>query len=219
MSRPYNVIRDQGNIPVPQIEDTDGQGTQTWKGQDNAGYVYLKGQDGDLAVSMEDRDITTFTEFDRAQAVGVAFVSTIKLEIPANSEKYIGLETEDSLIDFGGLVITNNVTHMEVELFEGASYTDGTIQDIISMNRNTSEGEKLVIVNEPTVTSDGNLLLRDGTFGAAGQGGTRSGSKLTNGVAWRLKPNTKYLAKIINESSNDGIFYVSAKYCLCQNEV
>lgn len=39
MPRPYNVLIDQGSIPVPQIETVAGTATEPWKGENNAGFI------------------------------------------------------------------------------------------------------------------------------------------------------------------------------------
>ena len=93
---------------------------------------------------------------------------------------------------------SNNVT---IEFYEEAEYTDGTPLVITNRNYNSTNETAVSQVIAPTVEDNGNLKRSFRLLGISGQGNTRQGGRLGTEQEYVLKPDTKYLVRIVNNDS------------------
>lgn len=85
-------------------------------------------------------------------------------------------------------------------LYEGASATGGTSLPIINRNRTSTITSSGVALGNPTVTSTGNLILKEiltGGVGKKGAGGEAGGDNII------LKGLTNYLFRLTNADTNN----------------
>lgn len=96
--------------------------------------------------------------------------------------------------------VTASSGPMDIEFYEGATTSaSGTAVTPVNYNRNSATTAALACYNGPTVTTPGTLLaymLITGTKHESGSGD--SGGQ----TEWILKPSTKYLAKLTNNSGS-----------------
>ena len=96
--------------------------------------------------------------------------------------------------------ITTTAAPVDVFLYEGATVTaNGTTKTGLNLNRNSATTPTLATYTGPTVTVDGTLLEYVVAPGAKQSGGEGLDPVPTE---WILKPSTKYVFKITNNSGS-----------------
>lgn len=92
---------------------------------------------------------------------------------------------------------------IDIQSYEGATASaDGTVIGSNNTNRNSANTADLVMTSGPTLTGDGTLIHTTWAHPVGtGIGQSAQGiSDVTNGEEWILKPSTKYLIRITNNS-------------------
>jgi hypothetical protein len=98
---------------------------------------------------------------------------------------------------------------IDVQIYEDSTASaDGSPLTSFNTNRNSSNTPLLVFNDAPTITGVGTLMHTTWVVPtAAGIGGSAEGiSGVTSGEEWILKPSTKYLVRVTN-NSGDTIAY------------
>ena len=96
-----------------------------------------------------------------------------------------------------------------VLFYEGATTSnDGTAVVTINRNRNSSNVNGLTVTHTPTVTTNGTLIYED--YIPAGEKSKATGGSDGWGDELVLKPSTKYLLVLTNDSGASAIVSVSA---------
>ena len=100
----------------------------------------------------------------------------------------------------------------EVQLREECTYTGGSAGTAVNLNRNFgAHCTGLTFTINPTVTDEGDVLETMHFFSASRFVPKGVSSR---GISWILKPNTKYILKISNESGGAIIMLADLKFHL-----
>jgi len=94
---------------------------------------------------------------------------------------------------------------IDFEAFEGATTSaDGAALTLQNVNRNSSNTPNIVLTAEPTVTDDGTSIFTLWVPPtSAGVGNSANGVEgIGQGSEWVLKPSTKYLIRLTNNSGS-----------------
>ena len=133
---------------------------------------------------------------------GKIFLAFQTISIAASGTAYAALETGDVPVMANIQSVTLVDGTLTIELFEGADLTTGTPVTINNMNRESSEASTVTLSVAPTVNTEGTKLDHL-SLGSSGIGNTIVTSSLSARLAWRFKPNTKYLLKLTNNGASD----------------
>ena len=208
MTRPYDVEKDQGNIPVPQIETDAGTSTMPWKGRDNAGYVDIK--------EPIERVTEALKQIDTDHAYiheGLFYEAFLQFTLATTDTKYISLETPDTLyIHYRNEKVVSSADKVTVELFEDAvlnATPGGTALTPYNHNRLTTHTSGMTVIDAPTVDTEGTKIAQSFIGGGTGVGGARQGDDTSQANEWVLKRDTTYLIKITNDSTVDNTIQVN----------
>ena len=87
----------------------------------------------------------------------------------------------------------------DVSLFEGCTASCGTSGALNNMDRTSARTPKTTISQAPTVTDTGTEI----TYAMISGTGQSGGQERSPDTHWKLKPNTKYLLRITNNSGNN----------------
>ena len=133
---------------------------------------------------------------------GKIFLLFQQLTVPTSGFVYAALEIGDVPVMANIQSVTLADGLITVELFEEADLTTGTPITANNMNRESSAISSAIFSLAPTVISEGTKLDHL-SIGATTIGNAISISTLGAKLAWRLKPNTKYLLKLSNAEATD----------------
>ena len=106
---------------------------------------------------------------------------------------------------FQRLQITAGEGNVDMLVYEGTTTSaDGTVEGSLNVNRNSTNTASSVLTIAPTVTDEGTLIHTQWVPpSASGVGQSPQGViGETNGEEWVMKPSTKYLIRITNNSGS-----------------
>ena len=96
----------------------------------------------------------------------------------------------------------------EIFTFEGTTTSaDGTSIASINRNRNSANTADLVVTHTPTITADGTEIYHDYIIGGIKNKATGGTDGFSDEII--MKPSTKYLIRVTNDSGADEIVSVS----------
>jgi len=104
---------------------------------------------------------------------------------------------------FQRLQLTTGRGDIDLRVYEGTTTSaDGAAVGTLNVNRNSTNTAGTVLTTGPTITGDGTLIHTQWTPPTAtGVGQSPAGIiGETNGEEWILKPSTKYLIRVTNNS-------------------
>ena len=164
--------------------------------------------------SNTDEELRSWDRFVHARTVvdhehrmihdGFAFHITHRVASLANGAALEGLISvpADSFPHLTGMLFTFGAGDVDIETFEGTTTSaDGTAVTTFNRNRNSSITPAISVFHTPTITADG-TQIHDRLVPPTGNGvGNREGVVSPNlGEEWILKPSTKYLVRVTNNS-------------------
>jgi hypothetical protein len=128
---------------------------------------------------------------------GISFTYSGVASIPSAGHAYFHGKTGDITSHLMGFFVKADSAPITVEFFEAPTITaNGTPQNAVARNRQSSTPPLMQVFANPTVTADGELLLIGKLLGNQH---TVSSSNLEG--EWILKKNTSYTFKITNNSN------------------
>ena len=148
--------------------------------------------------------VTTMEHLHRMGHDGFLFHSSGKVTgmVDANVDEFL-LVTSTLEVNFSRFRLAFERGDIDVEMYEGTTASaDGTPQTVFPTNRNATSSSAAVLNFAPTVTVDG-TLIHTGWLPptAVGVGQSSEGVTTdTSGEEWILKPSTKYLIRLTNNS-------------------
>lgn len=110
--------------------------------------------------------------------------------------------------------ISASADKVDTQIFEGATYTGGTLLGINNKNRNSATVAETVIAKDPTFQTPGTLLPGFSSYlpGSTGVGQSRSGSNGQSDSEIVLKPNTIYRFVATNGSDVTNVIGVNLRW-------
>lgn len=135
---------------------------------------------------------------------GMAFHATHRTASLANGGTLEGLIAvpAGAFPHMTGMLFTFGAGDLDIETFEGTTTSaDGTAVNSFNRNRNSTNTPNIVLTHTPTITDDG-TKIHDRLVPPTGAGvGNQEGVVSPNlGEEWILKPSTKYLVRVTNNS-------------------
>lgn len=128
---------------------------------------------------------------------GKAYTYTATSSITATSSVYFMGKTGAVTSHLMGFFVKSDASPIKVEFFESPTTTaDGTAQQAVARNRQSTATATMQVFAGPTVTASGTLLMADRILGDKQ---TVSDEHLDG--EWLLKKNTSYIFKITNETN------------------
>lgn len=95
-----------------------------------------------------------------------------------------------------------------IEFYEGATTTaDGTAINLFNRNRNSATTPDIVLTHTPTISGDGTIVHPD--YIPGGQKKKATGGEDGFDDELVLKPSTKYLLRVTNESGANAIVAIA----------
>jgi len=163
---------------------------------------------GDESRRMADGYVHALTTIDglhRMAHDGMVFHASGKVTgmINANVDEFLVAVPAVTFPHFQRFRITAGRGDIDVQVYEGTTTSaDGTPITTQNTNRNSTNTPSTVLTSAPTITDDG-TLVHTSWMPPTGTGTGQSANGLvgeTNGEEWILKPATKYLVRITNNS-------------------
>ena len=154
---------------------------------------------------MQFTDITpTYSdERNRAARKGLLFQGFQRISIPAGQFAYVAMRTKFKTVKVYPSVLSTSADKLAFDYFEGGTVSGGAATSKINQNRQSANTSEVDFLLFPTVASEGERIASVYMPGAAGVGQSRSGESGGGGDnQWILKPNTTYLYKFTNNSTN-----------------
>jgi len=164
--------------------------------------------------SNTDEELRSWDRFVHARTVmdhkhrmihdGFAYHTTHRVASLGNGASLEGLISvpAGSFPHLTAMLFTFSAGDIDIETFEGTTTSaDGTAVAVFNRNRNSSNTPAISVSHTPTITADGtqihDRLVHPTDFGV----GTSEGIVSPNlGEEWILKPSTKYLVRVTNNS-------------------
>jgi hypothetical protein len=151
--------------------------------------------------------LTTLDEIHRLTHDGFVYHTSGKVTgmINANVDDFLLSVPAVTFPHFQRLQITAGEGDIDMLVYEGTTTSaDGAAVSVFNVNRNSSNTPDTVLTTGPTVTDVGTLIHTQWIPpSATGVGQSPAGVVgETNGEEWVLKPSTKYLVRITNNSGS-----------------
>ena len=148
--------------------------------------------------------LTVITEEHRLAHDGMMFNATGKvIGLAVDGVEQILLNTGSAYVHMNKVRLNFGSGDIDIESFKDVvTSADGTVTESVNTNQNSSNPPIMIISEGPTVTDGGTSLhLTWAPPTGAGIGNSANGiSNLSSGEEWILKPNSKYLITITNNS-------------------
>ena len=149
--------------------------------------------------------VTTITEPHRMAHDGFMFHASGKVTgmIDANVDEFLLVTAAGNFPHIQRMRLDLGGGDVDIQSYEGATASnDGTPITTFNTNRNSSNTADMVLNSAPTLTGDGSLVHTTWAPPTAnGVGQSAQGvSNIEAGEEWILKPGTKYLIRITNNS-------------------
>ena len=146
--------------------------------------------------------IKTISEPEAKLYQGKTFHGYAEMTVSGSETAYLAMTTGSVIttLDIQNFTLENDI--LKIELFEDAEITGGTPISLVNMDRNSSNTSSASVVKSPTVNSEGTLIDKS-TAGSSTPASTTISTIIGGYLPWRLKPNTTYLLKFINDGSSD----------------
>jgi hypothetical protein len=149
--------------------------------------------------------VTTIEEVHRLTHDGMVFHSSAKVTGLADAGVYDLLVAvpAGAFPHFQRLQVTAGRGDIDLNVYEDTTTSaDGTTVPVFNVNRNSARTPSSVVTHTPTVTGVGTLIHTQWIQPTAtGVGQSPAGIVgETNGEEWVLKPSTKYLVRLTNNS-------------------
>jgi hypothetical protein len=134
---------------------------------------------------------------------GRLFQAFHRSDIATNTSMTISFTTGNKEYKAFPTGISTSGDKLLFEYFEDATVNGGTTITAQNQNRVSTNVSDVVIKLNPTVSAQGNKIAQIWLAGAVGVGQSRSGANAVSGDSfWTLKPNTTYILKFNNGSTN-----------------
>jgi hypothetical protein len=150
--------------------------------------------------------VTTIEELHRLTHDGMVYHTSAKVLSLADAGVYDILIAvpAGTFPHFQRLQLTVGRGDVDIDMYEGTTTSaDGTVVGSFNVNRNSTNTASTVTSHTPTITGDGTQIHTQWLAPTAtGVGGSVPAGIVgeTNGEEWVLKPNTKYLIRVTNNS-------------------
>lgn len=153
------------------------------------------------------RAVTVIQEQHRMGHEGMMYHSSGKVAgmIDANVDEFLLVTPAGSFPHMQGLTFTFGRGDIDILIYEGATASaDGTPQTLHNTNRNSPNTPVITWGVAPTLSDDGTLIHTAWAAPTAtGTGQSATGiTGINNGEEWILKPSTKYLVRVTNNSGS-----------------
>ena len=149
---------------------------------------------------------TTIDELHRLTHDGMVFHASGKVTgmVDANVDDFLIAIPAGTFPHFQRLRLFMGRGDVDIVVYEGATASaDGSAIARNNTNRNSTNTPGVVLTSAPTITDVGTLVHTSWltpTSAGQGQSGSTGIAGETNGEEWVLKPNTKYLIRVTNNS-------------------
>lgn len=132
-----------------------------------------------------------------------------------DTDKYIGFTTparSTTRIWLRIPKLSPNADNVTLEVYENSSYTGGAAITPQNHERESLHESYISPVNNPTIVTEGDLMVSVFAGGGTGVGQSAAGTTEEPSSEWVLKGETSYLLKIINDSSSSNTIHTSTKF-------
>ena len=148
---------------------------------------------------------TVIDEAHRLNHDGMMFHASGKVEgmVDANVDEFLLVTSAYNFPHIQRMAFTFGRGDIDIAVYEDTvTAAHGVAIDVENTNRNSSNTNQLLAYSGPTLTDDGNLIHTQWvapTSTGVGQSPTGITTN-SNGEEWILKPSTKYLIRLTNNS-------------------